>query len=53
MLLKKKLGHSCFPVSFVKLRAPFLFNASGGCFFKFLSPEYTEAVMEMNFLKVH
>ena len=26
MLLKNRIGHSCFPVSFVKLRAPIYFT---------------------------
>ena len=34
-LLKKKLWHKCFPVTFVKfLRAPFLQNTSGRLFLK-------------------
>ena len=35
-LLKKSLWHRCFPVNFAKfLRAPFLCNTSGGCFYAF------------------
>ena len=34
-LLKKRLGHRCFPVNFAKLRTPFLLNTSGSCFFQF------------------
>ena len=32
-LLKKRVWHRCFPVSFAKfLRTPFLYNTTGGCF---------------------
>ena len=35
-LLKKRFCHRCFSVNFVKfLRAPFLQNTSGGCFWHF------------------
>ena len=36
--IKKRLGHKCFPVNFVKfLRTSFLHTNSGGCFWMFRS----------------
>ena len=37
-LLKKRLWHRCFPVNFAKfLRAPFLQDTSGGCFWVYFN----------------
>ena len=45
--IKKRLGHKCFPVNFVKfLRTSFLHTNSGGCFWMFRS-NYKELFLNL------